>query len=63
MQRAFAAGFLCPVESLIDVLEDDFSEDAREAAAERFGVSPLTVTAVLANHGFVIQQEAQSREL
>lgn len=62
MQRAFAAGFLCPVESLIDVLEDDFSEDAREAAAERFGVSPLTVTAVLANHGFVIQQEAQSRE-
>ena len=63
MQRAFAAGFLCPVESLIDVLEDDFSEDAREAAAERFGVSPLTVTAVLANHGSVDQQEAQSREL
>lgn len=35
---------------------------ARDAATERFGVSPLTVTAVLANHGFADQREAQSRE-
>ena len=63
MQRAFAAGFLCPVGSLIDVLEDDFSDDARDAAAERFGVSPLTVTAMLANHGFVDQRGARSREM
>ena len=62
MQRAFAAGFLCPVESLIDALNDDFSDDARDAAAERFGVSPLTVTAVLANHGFVDQPGARPRE-
>ena len=62
MQRAFAAGFLCRVENLIDVLNDDFSEDARDAAAERFGVSPLTVTAVLANHGFVDQRGAPARE-
>ena len=62
MQRAFAAGFPCLVESLIDVLNDDFSEDARDAAAERFGISPLTVTAVLANHGFVDQPGARSGE-
>ena len=62
MQRAFAAEFLCPFGSLIDTLEDDFSEEARDAAAARFAVSPLAVTTVLANHGVVDRQEALSRE-
>ena len=62
MQRAFAAEFLCPFGSLIDTLDDDFSEEARDAAAARFGVSPLAVTTVLANHGVVDRQEALYRE-
>ena len=62
MQRAFAAEFLCPFGSLIDTLEDDFSEEARDAAAARFAVSPLAVTTVLAYHGVVDRQEALSRE-
>ncbi len=50
MQRAFAAELLCPVASLVDFLNDDFSDDAREEAAERFGVSSLAVTSVLVNN-------------
>ncbi len=63
MQRAFAAELLCPVESLVRFLEEDFSEDAREEAAERFGVSPLAVTSVLVNHGFVNRGEAEDPEV
>ena len=62
-QRAFAAELLCPVESLLDVLADDFSDDARVTAAERFGVSPLAVTAVLANNGFVDWEEARDPDV
>ena len=57
MQRAFAAEFLCPFDSLIDTLEDDFSDEARDAAAAHFAVSPLAVNAVLAHHGVVDQQK------
>ena len=62
MQRAFAAEFLCPFDSLIDTLDDDFSDEARDAAAAHFAVSPLAVTTVLANHGVVDRQEALSLE-
>lgn len=62
-QRAFAAELLCPVESLLDVLADDFSDDARVTAAERFGVSPLAVNAVLANHGFVDWEEVRDPDV
>ena len=62
-QRAFAAELLCPVESLLDVLEDDFSEDARTTAAEQFGVSPLAVTAVLANNGFVDWEDVRDPDV
>ena len=58
-QRAFAAELLCPVESLLDVLGDDFSDDARVTAAERFGVSPLAITAVLVNNGFMDWEEVR----
>ena len=63
MQRAFAAELLCPVESLLDVLADDFSEDARTTAAELFGVSPLAVTAVLANNGFVDWEDVRDPDV
>ena len=62
-QRAFAAELLCPVESLLDVLADDFSDDARVTAAERFGVSPLAVTAVLANNGFADWEEVRDPDV
>ena len=63
MQRAFTAELLCPVESLLDVLADDFSEDARTTAAEQFGVSPLAVTAVLANNGFVDWEDVRDPDV
>ena len=62
-QRAFAAELLCPVESLLDVLADDFSDDARVTAAEQFNVSPLAVTAVLANNGFVDWEEVRDPDV
>lgn len=52
-QRAFAAEFLCPIDSLLARLDDDFSDDAVEAAAEHFGVSERTVTSQLVNHGLL----------
>lgn len=52
-QRAFAAEFLCPVESLQDFLDDDFSDDSVEDAAENFGISPATVTSLLANNNLI----------
>ena len=57
MQRAFAAELLCPVASLVDFLNDDFSDEAREEAAGRFDVSPLAVTAVLVNNGKLDRDE------
>ncbi len=63
MQRAFAAELLCPIASLIDFLDDDFSDDAREGAADRFGVSPFAVTSVLANNGFVDRGEMRDPDI
>ena len=63
MQRAFAAELLCPLGSLLDVLADDFSDDARVGAAERFGVSPLAVMAVLANNGYADWEDARDPDV
>ena len=63
MQRAFAAELLCPVGSLLDVLADDFSDDARVGAAERFGVSPLAVMAVLANNGYADWEDVRDPDV
>ena len=52
-QRAFAGEFLCPIDGLTEHLAQDFSEDAREAAADYFKVSPLAVTTLLVNHGLM----------
>ena len=50
-QRAFAAELLCPLKALRTLLDGDCSEDAMEAAARHFRVSPLVVRAQLANQG------------
>ena len=49
-QRAFAAEFLCPLESLEEFLGGDFSEEKRTDAADHFEVSPWTVDTTLVNH-------------
>lgn len=54
-QRAFAAEFLCPIESLAGFLGDDFSETAIEDAASEFNVSERTVQSLLANNGYIPQ--------
>lgn len=52
-QRAFAAEFLCPVDSLVDFMEDDFSETSIEDAANHFSVSGRTVESLLKNSGHI----------
>lgn len=52
-QRAFAAEFLCPLSSLKDYLDNDYSESAIEDAADRFSVSQQTVESILANNGLI----------
>ena len=64
-QRAFAAEFLCPIDSLVDFLSGDYSEPALEEAGEYFGVSEKTVESLLANNGYlgnsVIDQQVPYR--
>ena len=60
-QRAFAAEFLCPIESLVGFLNGDFSESALEDAAARFGVSERTVESLLMNNGYLEDPYAGSR--
>jgi len=52
-QRAFAAEFLCPIDSVTDFLSGDFSSDTIEEAAEHFGVSSLAIESQLVNHHIV----------
>jgi hypothetical protein len=49
-QRSFAAEFLCPITALAERLDEDYSEDSIEDAAEYFGVSDKTVSSQLVNH-------------
>jgi hypothetical protein len=51
LQRAFAAELLCPFEALEAFLDGDYSEQAREDAAEHFSVSERTVWTLLVNNG------------
>jgi Zn-dependent peptidase ImmA (M78 family) len=53
VQRAFAAEFLCPIESLRDYLSDEFLPEAFEDAAEYFGISEMAVKSHLANHHLI----------
>lgn len=52
-QRAFAAEFLCPIDGLADFLDDDYSEDAIEDAAEHYNVSDQTIRSLLANNHYI----------
>lgn len=52
-QRAFAAEFLCPLSSLKNYLDNDYSESAIEDAADRFSVSQQTVASILTNNGLI----------
>jgi hypothetical protein len=52
-QRAFAAELLCPIGSLVDFLQNDYSEDAIEDAAERYRVGEQTITSILANNHYI----------
>lgn len=58
-QRAFAAEFLCPINGLIEFLQNDFSDEAIDDAAEHFDVSQQTITSLLANNHYIenIQQD------
>lgn len=57
-QRSFAREFLCPFNGLMEILGDAPLTDTKiEEAAEYYGVSPLTVTATLANKGRIDRSE------
>ncbi|MGD1097562.1 MAG: hypothetical protein ABSB35_36950 [Bryobacteraceae bacterium] len=53
LQRAFAAEFLCPIDSLRSYLGDDFLPEAFEDAAEHFGISEMAIKSHLANHHLI----------
>lgn len=52
-QRAFAAEFLCPINSLVEFLDEDFSEEAIEDAENHFEVSKQTITSLLINNRII----------
>ena len=53
LQRAFAAEFLCPIDSLRSYLGDEFLPEAFEDAAEHFGISEMAIKSHLANHHLI----------
>ena len=53
LQRAFAAELLCPIDALVDYLNDDFSETSLENAALHFAVSEVTVDSLLRSNGYL----------
>src|SRR5207245_8077866 len=53
LQRAFAAEFLCPIDSLRSYLGDEFLPEAIEDAGEHFGISEMAVKSHLANHQLI----------
>lgn len=59
-QRAFAAEFLCPVSSLVEFLDGDFSESAVEDAASYFTVSDRTIEALLINNGYFARPHTEA---
>lgn len=52
-QRAFAAELLCPIDSLVAYLNDDYSESAIDDAAGHFRVSEQTIEWLLVNNGHI----------
>lgn len=62
MQRAFAGEFLCPVESLLDFLNDDFSDEKQQDAAEHFNVSPLAVQTLLVSNDYLDREDSELQD-
>jgi len=60
MQRAFAAEFLSPFESVEAFLNGDYSDEAQEEAAKHFGVSPRAILTLLVNHGRLERDELEA---
>jgi len=60
-QRAFAAEFLCPIQALVNFLDDDYSESAIEEAVDHFHVSDKTIESLLANHGYLEMSSVEPR--
>jgi hypothetical protein len=52
-QRAFAAEFLCPIESLVEFLGGDYSSEAINDAADHFSVSTTAVVSQLQNNNVI----------
>jgi hypothetical protein len=63
LQRAFAAEFLCPIQSLRKYLGDEFLPEAFEDAAEHFGISEMAVKSHLANHHLIPRILVESQSL
>jgi len=61
LQRAFAAEFLCPIESLRAYLGDEFLPEELEDAAEHFGISEMAVKSHLANHHLIPRTLVESQ--
>lgn len=53
LQRAFAAEFLCPIDSLRSYLGDEFLPEAFEEASEYFEISEMAIKSHLANHHLI----------
>jgi hypothetical protein len=62
-QRAFAAEFLCPIESLSAYLGSEFFPEAFEDAADHFGISELAVKSHLANHHLIPRTLVESQTI
>ncbi len=60
IQRAFAAEFLCPIEELSKLLDNDFSEESWEEGADTFGVSPFCISSHLANNSYIPSERVPS---
>lgn len=63
LQRAFAAEFLCPIESLQRYLGDEFLPEAFEEAAEHFGISEKAIKSHLANHHLIPRNLVDSESI
>jgi len=63
LQRAFAAEFLCPIESLRNYLGDEFLPEAFEDAAEHFGISEVAIKSHLANHHLIPRTLVESQTI
>lgn len=57
MQRAFAAEFLSPIESVRERLGTNFTDKQISRTAKYFAVSPRTIVHSLANHGDISEKD------